>query len=254
MNYNEYDSNGNRKKFNFADIITNKTQRSRLLLLIYLIIFIVLIVFIRLNISSSLNNNEIIKKEEKENNNQEKNINTETNIVLTDDMFSFIDLDNYNFTYNIDFNNSISLIEGKRFNDKYYFTMTNNGSILYFNGTSNYIKAKETLDGEYKITGFPYVLVNIFNTNIIKDLINNSTINNDKYEITNKKVGEISNYNKMTNVDAINTIELVKSNNKITQINIDLSNAISSYMNENVKAIITLKYSNFGLIDDFKIE
>lgn len=250
MNYNEYDGNGNKKKIDFLEIINDKQKRSRFLLLIYLVIFILFIIFIRLNINSTnieKNNTNNVKEKTKEEENTKE-------IEKSNDIFSFIKMNNYDFSFNIDVKDSISLIEGKRFNDKYTFTLNNNGTILYFNGTSNYIKAKDSIDGEYKLTGFPYVLVNVFDSNIILMLINNSILNNDIYEIKTEEIGKIINYGSLSNGEAINTIELIKKNNKVTEINLDLSNAISSYLNENVKAKINLKYSNFGLIDDFIIE
>lgn len=251
MDYNEYNSNGNKKKFNLSNMMSDKQQRSVLILAFYLVLFIILIIFIRLNINStSQNKEETIKNNEIENNKEKEE---KINIDLTD-MFSFIDLNNYNFTFNINMGNSISLIEGKRFNDKYSFTIKNNDELLYFNGTSNYIRAKDSLDGEYKMTGFPYVLVNIFDTNIIKKIINNSTLNNGKYEINNETLGNVIGYDKLTNKDKINTIELVKSNNIVTGINLDFSSSISSYINDEMSVTINLKYSDFGLIEDFKIE
>ena len=256
MDYNEYDSNGNKKKFNILDLITNKTQRSRFYLLIYLVLFIILIVFIRLNISSSLNNNSVNEENTITNENKEieKENTVKEEIVISNDMFSFIDLNNYNFVYNVSIGNSISYIEGRRFNDKFSFTLNNDGYILYFNGTKNYIKARESEIDDYKLTGFPYVLVNYFDIDVLKNLINKSKINNDKYEITNEEISKIVKYGNVSNKEAINTIELIKNNNKVTQINLNFSNVISDYLNENVDANITLKYSNFGLIDDFKVE
>ena len=247
MDYNEYNGNGNKKKFNFLDMISDKTQRSRFFLLVYLVLFIILIVFIRFSMKSSLNNNKDNNKVEENNNKEIKEP------VINDDMFSFIDLNNYEFNYNVSIGDSISLIEGKRFDDKFSFTLNNDGYVLYFIGLKNFIKASETIDGEYKLTGFPYVLVNYFDIDVLKEMISKSVINNDKYEITNEEISKITKFNKTTNNDATNTIQLIKNNNKVTQINLDLSNVISSYLNEEVSANISLKFYNFGLIDDFKV-
>jgi len=256
MNYNEYDSNGNKNKFNLSDIINDRKQRSRFFLLVYLFIFIVLVIFIRTNLKTNPVN------ESKENNNSNKEENNEVvsdnNTNISEDlneMFSFIDMKNYNFNYSVDIGETISLFEGKRYNDKYSFTasLNNDSNVLYFNGTSNYIKAKEDENGEYKLVMFPYVLVNYFDTNVLKEMINKSTLEDNVYKITTKEIGEIVKQD-LINGDNINTIELIKSNNKITQINLDLSNAITSYMKDSVVTNISLKYSNFGLIDDFKIE
>ena len=254
MNYNEYDSNRKKKNFNLSEILNDKQKRSRFFLAIYLIIFIILIVFVRLNLSSTQDlNKEKTNKENVINEEKTNNVQIEE-VVKNDDMFSFIDLNNYDFKYIINMDTTNTSIVGKRYNDKYEFSLDSNGSVLFFNGTTNYIRARETIDGEYKITGFPYVLVNIFDNNVVKKIINNSELKDNVYEITTEKLGAIVGNNNLNNKEEINTIELVKRNNKVTEINMDLSNAISSYMNNKTKAIIKLEYSNFGLIDDFKIE
>ena len=253
MNYNEYDSNGNKKRFDFSDIINDKTQRSRFLLFVYLIIFIVLVIFIRANISNTNVNKEKQEQELKEEETNNQNSVVENSNTELDEMFSFIDLNNYDFVFNINIKDSNSIITGKRYNSKYDFELKNNDYILYFNGTSNYIKAKESIDGESKLTGFPYALINIFDTNVLKSLIANSNLNNNIYEITNEEIGKVAKET-ISNGELINTIELVKSNNKVVQINLNIANAMSSYMKEEVNATIALKYSNFGLVDDFKIE
>ena len=255
MDYNEYDGNGNKKKFNLLEMLSDKQQRSRVFLFIYLVLFILLIIIVRVNLSSSLNNNNVDNnKEIVDNTNKEEKTKDETETIINEsDMFSFLDLNNYTFKYSIKMGDSLSIIEGKRYNDKFSFTLENAGSVLYFSGTMNYIKAKESLDGESKLTGFPYVLVNIFDVRVLKNIINSATINNDKYEITNETIGNVVKYNKLDNKGEINTIELVKKNNKITGIEMDLSKAISDYVNENTSAIISLSFSDFGLVDDFNI-
>ena len=247
MNYNEYDSNGNKKKFDFLDIINDKTQRSRFILFVYLVIFIVLIIVVRLNLKDVPENKEIEDNKEEVINNIE-----EEPVIKTNEDFSYIKLNNYSFIFDIKIVDTLSLIEGKRYNDKYSFTVSNNGDVLYFNGTKNYIRAKEE-DGEYKLTGFPYILVDYFNNDLLISMIDNSTYVDDRYEITNEKIGKLVNDSKIIGND-INTITLIKKNNIVTQIVLDLSNAVSLYLNDNKEAIITLKYADFGLIDDFLIE
>ena len=251
MNYNDYDSNGNKKRFNFSDILNDRTQRSRFFLFVYLVIFIILVILIRINLSNTTTNNKGSNKESNTEINDNKNIESKDSTEI-DEMFSFIDMNNYIFNYEVNINDSISLIDGQRYNDKYSFKINNDGNILYFNGTSNYIRAKEE-NSDYKLTGFPYVLVNYFDTKLLKNIISSASINNDKYEITNEKIGSIVKYD-LDNKSSINTIELVKRNNKITQIKLNISNAVSAYMNDSIKANITLKFGNFGLVDDFRIE
>ena len=269
MDYNEYDGNGNKNRFNLKGLFGNKDQRSRVLAIVYILIFVVIIIIVRFNVSNlssnnknstflnnenTLNNTNIENSNTSNNNNKEVNLIDNNNDSELDKAFSFIDLNNYNFVFETNISNTVSLIEGKRFNDKYSFELKSNNQVLYFNGTSNYIKAKETPDGESKLMGFPYVLVNIFNNNTLKNIINSSKLEDNVYVITNEELAKAINYDKMTNNEKTNTIELHKNNNKITKIVMNLTNAISSYLNEETTAILTLNYSNFGLVDDFLIE
>ena len=259
MNYNEYDSNGNKKKFNLIDIINDKQKRSRAILLIYLVFFILLIIMVRFSLKSSLNNeannNSVVDNNEIVTNNNQENIEkpNDNNDDELNEMFSDIDTNNYEFKYVVDIKDSVSTIVGKRYDDKFSFTLENSGSIIYFNGTSNYIKAKESEDGEYKLNGFPFVLVNYFDSNIIKKMINNSNLNNGKFEISNETIGNLANKD-LSNKEAINTMEVYLKNNKIYKIELDFSNAVSTIMDESVNAKISLEYFNFGLIDNFEIE
>ncbi len=111
MNYNEYDSNGNKKSFNFNDMITDKKQRSRLILGVYAIIFLMLIIFVRMGTSATTNNGE------KGKNTKEVVENKELDIY--DEMFSLIDGNNYNFLYQLNYSNELYEASGKRYNNKY---------------------------------------------------------------------------------------------------------------------------------------
>lgn len=248
MDYNEYDGNGNKKSFSFSDLINDKKQRSRLFLGAYLILFIVLIIIIRMNSTNTYNEHIEEEKPKEEEEIEEKVIDNEI-----DNMFSFIDMNNYEFSYTIDVDNSISLIEGKRYKDKYSFILTSSSDKLYFNGTTSYMKAKDEFEGIYKYTGFPYILINYFNNSIIKEFINKSILKDGIYEITNENIGKVIGNNQIIG-NEINTIKLIKSNNKVTQIEMDLSNVLSLYSKKETKANLVLKYTNFGLIDDFIIE
>jgi hypothetical protein len=206
------------------------------------------------NINNEVDNENIV------NTNENITVNNQENIEEPDsknkelqEMFSNIDLNNYNFRYVVNIKDSVSIIEGKRYNDKYSFTLENNGSFLYFNGTSNYIKARESEDGVYKLTGFPYVLINIFDSNVLKQLINESNLNNGVFEISNESISKLANKS-LSNNEAINTVEVYLKENKIDKVDLDLSNAISSFMNETVSAKISLEFTNFGLVEDFRIE
>jgi len=221
-------------------------------------LFLGLVVFVRLNYKGTNNN----QKENDNINNEKIEENTNQNNPIIDDntdeeseidsMFSFIDLNNYNFKYTITYNNVESIMEGKRYNKKLDFSLSSNNEIIYFNGTSNYIKVKTDEDGDYRLATLPFALINFFDNNIIKDLILNSELNEGIYIIPNSKISIIIN-DELDNKDGLNEIELVKRNNKVVKIIMNLTNAFSAYSKENVSAKIILEYFDFGLVEDFSL-
>lgn len=259
MDYNEYNSNGEKKKFSFD--LKDKTSRSRFILFFYVLLFVFLIIFVRVNYSSNvnnkkenINNNQIQETNNNEIKKEENNINENNNMKEKneiDSMFSFIDLNNYEFKFSVSYSDKESIVEGKRFNNKFDFTLNSDGRTLYFNGNSNYIKAKEK-DGDYKTITFPYVLINYFDSDLLKKIINNSKLENDVYKISNSELGSIINEN-LDNQDSINEISLVKKNNKVVGINMDFTSAVSSYTKQYLIVKLNLEYKNFGLVDDFQL-
>ena len=51
----------------------------------------------------------------------------------------------------------------------------------------------------------------------------------------------------------IGVLNVSKKNNIIVALEIDITNLVNGLGNENNSTIISLKYSNFNLIDDFEI-
>lgn len=245
MNYNDYDSNGNKKDYNFQDMFSDKKQRSRLILAFYAVIIIILIVMIRVGSTTSESNTEKEDKKPEEiqiTDEKEKEINQ---------LFSLIDTNNYEFNFTLNFEGEIYQATGKRNNDKYSFTFVKEGEHpIEFLGTKNNIKAK--VNDEEQNAGFPYQYLNNYDNQLLKRIIaNSSKIEDGLYAITNNKLKEISNTFKDISSDSINTIKLTIQNNMITGIEIDYTNAISELLNKEVTAIITNQYTNFNLVDDF---
>lgn len=242
MNYNDYDSNGNKKNFDFSKMLTEKQTKSRIILLAYLILIIGLIVMIRTSPKST--NKENNEEQKKDNNIVEENqIDAELK-----EMFSFIDGNNYEFKYTMTYGNDISVIEGKRYNKKVNFKLTENtNEPIEYIGTEDNIL--EIGNDSSSAASF-----NMFTSSFLKKVIKSSTIKDEIYEITNEDLNKLmSNHVKLKNKDDINTLELVMKNNKITEVHLDMSNLISDYTGEKTKALVVLEYYNFGLVDDFDI-
>ncbi len=249
MDYNEYNSKGNKKKINISNILNDRQKRAWFILGAYFIIMLIIVAMLRSTYSSNKNkepNNEVEETEEKNNQNNEKKEKDEL-----DNMFSYIDENNYSFHFKLNYNDEEYITNGKRNNNKFEFTYSNNNQDLYFLGTVGNIKMKK--DDSIVSIVFPYTYFNYFDNDILKKVIRASTYNeeNKKYEITSNKFNEVLGHNSATDDTNINTIELIVKNNKIVEINVDFSYALSTLDPSETKAIINLSYSDFGLIDDF---
>ena len=257
MDYNEYDSNGNKKKNGIIDIFTDKQKRSLLIIGFYLVLIFFLIVAVRNANSKDYkdNSNNIIDSEDKKETEEIVNVKeVEEKKVYDDDldeMFSFIDENNYNFSFVLNYNDDQFITEGIRYNNKYEFTYKNNDQVLYFLGTVGNLKMKN--NDRYTSIVFPYTYFNYFDNNLIKKVIRESNYVDGKYEISTSKFNGLLNY-EPSSKNGLNTIELVTKNNKVVEIRIDFTDALSSITLNDSLAVIDLNYSNFGLIDDFKAD
>ena len=251
MNYNN--------EFNISDLIYDKKYRSRLILGVYFVLFLVLILIIRIgdNKAKELNNNEIENSNTIESNNAIDDDTNEIEIDELDKKFSYILKNNYNFEYNVEYNDNIYISKGKRFNDKQEFVFGNNEPTLKYHVDGNLVEAKIlNSEYEYRKMQLPYFYINYYNSNILRDIIKKSAVVEENvYEISNKDLYEFieSELKKEIDInDATNEIQLTLKNNNITEINLDITNLVRNIENEEINsAKISLKYNNFGLIDEF---
>lgn len=258
MNYN--------KGFNFSSLFLDKTNRSRLILLIYLIFFIVLIVFIRTDLKNSNNsdannnlNNEV-DNNIADNNVIDDNTNDDSIDSKIEDMFSHINMNNYEFTYILYYNDDIYTAVGKRFDRKYSFEFTDGNSVLSYLASGAIVKAKDksAVDSSYVTATFPYYYINYFDNSILKKILANSNqVSDSEYEITNEQllnfIDEKASINLEENdMDLVNMIKLDLKNNIIVGIDIDITNLFS--FSDDIDSLkISLKYTNFGLVDEFDV-
>ncbi len=255
MDYNEYNSNGNKKKINISGILGDRQKRAWLILSIYLLFIFILIAMVR---SSYSNSNVESNKDSVSNNKELKDQKSEVNNEILkeekdelDNLFSFIDQNNYNFDFVLNYNNDEYITKGKRYNNKFEFSYSNKEQSISFIGTETNLKMKK--DDSYINIVFPYTYFNYFDNNLIKKIIRDSSYNeiNKTYEITSSKLNNLLNLSKEENDLSINTIELETKNNRVVGIKIDFSNALKQIDSTENTAKISLNYSNFGLIDDF---
>ena len=242
----------NNNDFNYSSLVFDNKYRSRLILAIYIIIFVILIIFLRLNIKNTDNysesNNEVLNNEIVDNDNEENE-----NLYIKS-LFSYIDLNNYNFEFKIYYNDNIYVSSGKRFNRKYDFNLTDGSSTVNYLVSGELVKIKQ--NESYTVSMLPYFYINHFDNEILKEILASSRqISENSYEITNGILSSFvdSNYNLIVGDDELlNTIELDIKNNIIVGINMDFTNLFNHY--DEVSLLkISLNYSDFGLVDDFDV-
>lgn len=263
MNY------GNKDGFNFSELFYDRKYRSRLILAIYGILFIILIVVVRTtgndNVSNNVNNN--IENETIENNEEnvvDNEVEEDTDIEKEESeiekQFSYILMNNYDFEFTLYYNDTVYVSNGKRYERKYDFVFGNEESTLKYLVSGNIVKAKIVSDEETEYSNIilPYFYINYFDGNKVKTIIENATMIEDNvYEISNEdlyKFVEKEYQKEMEFSEGTNKIYLTLKNNIVTEVEFDITNLVKNVEKENVKSTkITLKYNNFGLIDDFEV-
>ena len=252
--------------FNLSDIFTNDTYKSRAILAFFGLVLIVLIVFART--SEPKKNTKEQKEEEQQVEDVQTTNNTEFQHTLSDEQdenslynrYSFIRLNNYALDFEVKTKNNIH-ITGERFDYKYKLDVDIDGQKYEYQARNNLVKVK--YNDEIKTADLPYVLINYFDNNEIYNVIYNSKKINEKdgiveYKITNTEIMNILPKEVSTNVyvekpDLSNTIIVTLNNNKISVINLDLTNLVLNV--EELKELnITLKYDKIGQINDFNID
>lgn len=250
MNYNDYDSNGNKRKINID--LNDRKQKSRVILAVYGVLFLILIIIIRTsgiakNYNNSINNNSA---------NNSVNSNTiDTNDDNDDnDDFSFVNDSNYEFTITLTYDGKNYVSQGKRYDEKFDFDYIMDNQKYRFIGTLGSIKTYNSETEKYEIAHLPYFYINYYDTSVIKNIVSNATLVEDVYEIRDSELSKITGNSLLTNNDGINYIKLIKKNNKITAIEIDISSVVTNSTNKESSAIIKIEYQNFGLVEDFNFD
>lgn len=228
-------------------------NRSRLFLIIGVLIVGALIIGIRLTPSNYNNNNKSKEniKEEKENESTQNNSNIKNEI---NEMFYFLDGKNYEFKYELKYNDDIYVSTGKRVGEKLELSFSNNEQTLKF--LSNGDITKVYREGEYTSSPLPFYYINYYDIDVLKLIINNSVKENEnKYIINTNTLANITNLNYdyiVKDNDKYCSMLLELKNNKIVGMKLNLSNLFNS--NEELKTLeVSMEFNNFGIVDDFII-
>ena len=264
--------------FDINELLSDEKYRARLILAGYAIVFIVIIILIRTsntgykNNSSNTNSNNTntTTNTETVNTNSETSseygemIHTQSDESNTDSLynrFSFLRLNNYHFNYVFDFGDKLA-IDGEKYDEKIRFSVTNtqNDNTVEYFANSDTLKVK--LDGKYESAEYPTIYIDCFDNVKLYTILKMSKLNSTEdnvliYTISNKLLSEVvmSSYSLTVNrdEDRFNEIRVTLENNKITAIDLDLTNLLGQN-SDLKKLLISLKYDKFAQIGDFTID
>jgi hypothetical protein len=192
---------------------------------IYIIFIVFMIVMVRLNESST--------KKEKEDN---KNI---TN-------------SNYYFTYILNIDDEIYYYEGKRFNDKQSFKVTNNKESNEYYLYRDIALIKK--DKDYVLIDKPAYFINYFDTNEINQIINMAEYDKKEkiYKLTTTNFALV--YDLDINDKSLNTIKLEYKDNHLYKVKMDYTNYVIARGEPVRRVYIELEYKEYGKVKDFDIK
>ena len=221
-------------------------NKDNVIAIIGIIFFVVLAIFARFSTNDNVVNdnkdNEVV-----ENKNEETTEDTPEKIV------------SYNFTYTVDNNNQISIIEGKVYNNKQKFWIIENGiKQEYAKLEDNYM---HLINGTYEILKgdineyFKYLelndIIEFTEYSIFEEKDDTKTYEIDVPDLIDKYNFELE-YDSFSDFksDSI-TVEYDKNN--IEKITLDYSNYFSYITNSNYKFKVTMNFNSYGKIENFEI-
>lgn len=201
-------------------------------LVFYIVIFIIFIFFVfqinsKKNIKKS-NDKKVIEKLEKNKNDFKEFLNK-----------------NFKFEYILEIDGVKTTYIGENNKNKTHFIYkSSKEESEYYSIEDVFLKHNNK---NYILSTNPSLYFNFFDIEKIKAIIlklnNNSISNKDLYYIEKSEfLGDIR----------LNKVDIIKENNIVKQINIDLSNFAKIYQS-NVKVILTLNYSDYNKVNEINI-
>lgn len=233
------------KKNKFSDFLKksfgkNRDEKSHSLtmLAIYGVFILIMIIVVRIgNTSVKTDSTNANKKEIKE---DKKTVNA-----------------NYNYSYSILFDDVKESYLGKKVNEKEKFTYIKNGI------SNDYAILNDTYlifeDDGYKVTNKFNNYFKYCDREKIIELVDNldsiSKLNNSiSYTVSNVALAKIFNENLVDNNKQFNTIVLTYENELLVDIELGLSNYISSVLGENHNLVIKMSFADINMVEDFNID
>lgn len=209
----------------FKELWKDKRYRSLMILLLYFIFF--LFIFIFLNVNSNENNNK------------------DTQRIL------FKNYKVYEFTTNININDYIFEIDGKRYNNNYSFSFNDEVFNL------NYTEIMESNLDKNIINSFN------FTPDIIDNIIKNSSLISEKKVISNNEIIKeynilLSDYLNILDFNLVNydnsdfvLIEVTELNKDVVFVKLDLTNFYKNIEESYFKYEITISYDKINNVSEF---
>ena len=228
-------------------------NKDNIIAIIGIIFFVLLAIFARFTTSSNDNtednkngNQETIEKDNQNNDeDSEEEIGEETI--------------SYNFTYTIDNNNQISIVEGKFYNNKQKFSIIENGiKQEYAKLEDNYLKLE---NGTYEILKgdindyFKYLdledIIEFTEYSIYEEDDDTKIYEIDVPELIDKYNLELE-YNGFDEFKS-DSITIEERKGIIKEIILDYSNYFSYITNSKYSFKVTMKFNDYGKVEDFEI-
>lgn len=209
----------------FKELWKDKRYRSLMILLLYFIFF--LFIFIFLNVNSNKNNNK------------------DTQRIL------FKNYKIYEFTTNININDYIFEIDGKRYNNNYSFSFNDEVFNL------NYAEIMESNLDKNIINSFN------FTPDIIDNIIKNSSLISEKKVISNNEIIKeynilLSDYLNILDFNLVNydnsdfvLIEVTELNKDVVFVKLNLTNFYKNIEENYFKYEITISYDKINNVSEF---
>ena len=228
----------------------DKTIHARIMLAIYMFFFIILVLFIRLAPAKPVEDDKT--KKDTNNTNTVEPTNSPEPTSNTKPISNEI---NYSYTYTIVFDNNTEKYIGKRIDDKEKFSLLKNGEYIdyaivdgvYLKSDGNLYSITDSFESYFRYCDTDKILSVVGSYNLKANELNAYTISNDKIE-------KVFSEQLINNNNGMNNINIKTDTETIRKIDMDLSNYISSLLNESHTLNITMEFANIGTTENFDIK
>ena len=192
---------------------------------IYILFIVFMIIIVRINDSKTVSNKS-----------NDNNLNRE----------------NFFYTYKLTIDDETYIYEGKKYNDKESFRVTNTKEENNYYIYNDIALIKK--DNDYVLVDRPYYLINYFDIKEINKIINMSQYDKDDklYKLTTTNFALV--YDIDIDDNSLNTIKIEYKDNHINKIKIDYTNYALARGEPVRRVYIELEYKDYGKVKDFDIK